>query len=237
MKHIYTSISCLAAAILLASFLLCPVSVTAQSKHNNPKIYDSIEWEGWGDWNGVITGRVIDKFGKPIPNATVKVHSKNLQTKADRNGYFTIKGLQQGGHYSLIFSAKGRETDAARWIPIPCKQSADIGSFSLDVEKIWTNFWVISTNQVSDTVWNTVSNFYQVADSITSIFSYAEWKIQFNPMSIHSQFGSPPTPDTIPADEKPGEGVIVPKTTAPGSSETNTPGTIREKLPVTNGGT
>jgi len=236
MKRLYHSFISLSFVGLLAVVLFYTCNATAQKKHQNPKIYDNIEWEGWGGWDGVISGRVIDKYGKPIPYATVKIHSKNLQTKADKNGYFTIKGLQQGGHYSLIFTAKGREPAAARWIPIPRFQSADIGNFSLDVEKFWTNFWVVSTTQSTNDVQNVVSNYYNIEASVTTIFSYAEWELKYNANPLLQNYRNMPVPSDSLIDEKTGSESEPPGTPVTNSTDTTT-GTSREQQPVINGGT
>ena len=166
---------CLSAVCLLA---LSPSP--ARCAHQNPENYDFIESEGWGGWDGVLTGRVIDEDGHPIPNADVKVHSKNISVKADQNGCFTIRGLQQGGRYSLIISSRGKEVGTARLVPIPRFQNADIGDFSLEREKIWTNFWVVSSNLISEANWQFSSNFYSVQESITTVYSYAQWAMRFS---------------------------------------------------------
>jgi hypothetical protein len=222
-----------AGSMLLAVAAYTAFSAPAQKTHTNPDTYGNIEWQGWGGWNGVITGRVIDKYGKPIPNAIVQVHSKNIQVKADRNGFFTISGLQQGGHYSLIIKAKGREPDVARWIPIPRYQSANIGDFSLDVEKIWTNFWIVTSNQVSEGTWEMISNFYNVAASVTSVYTYAEWQTSFSTNRWMLQYRSLTLPDETLIDERLDTGTDQPGT----GSVTNTTGTTPAEQPDTDGGT
>ena len=163
--------------------------------HVNPKNYDDLEGEEglyWGDWDGSIEGRVIDKQMNPIPFAKVKVHSKNLETIADKDGNFSIEGLQVGGHYSLIISARGKEPGVARWIPIPVRRVAKIGDFSIEPEKIWTNFWVVVTNTLIATEFdaasnafekvtlNCVSNYYDIVEGETNIYSYSEWFFQYH---------------------------------------------------------
>ena len=162
---------------------LCFIAMLVYSERSeiqNPKDYNFIEWEGWGGWNGVMTGRITDKHGKHIPYAKIRVHSKKIRTTADANGFFTIKGLQKGGHYSLIINAKGYDGAVARWIPIPKFQSADIGDYKLDYEHIWTNFWVLSSNLLENGVWQMSSNLFTIADNITNIYSVADWKLYEN---------------------------------------------------------
>ena len=167
------------------SFLICvAVSMLSFAKVKNPDNYDFIEWQGWGDWNGVMTGRITDEDGNPIPYAKIKVHSKNITTTADKNGFFTIKGLQQGGHYSLIVKGKGFDGAIARWIPIPIDHSADIGDFKLEPEKIWTNFWVVTSNKLENGTWVTISNYYDIADSVTNIYTPKEFDF-YNPPDLH----------------------------------------------------
>ena len=165
-----------------------------KEKHVNPADYDYIGEEGmyWGDWDGSIMGRVIDKYKVPIPFAKVKVHSKDLETHADKDGYFQIDGLQVGGHYSLIISARGMDPGVARWIPIPIMKEARIGDFSIETEKLWTNFWVVVTNQavITETdalsnsyekvVLNCVSNYYDVVDGVTNVYNYTDWYFRYH---------------------------------------------------------
>ena len=165
-----------------------------KEKHVNPADYDYIGEEGmyWGDWDGSIMGRVIDKYKVPIPFAKVKVHSKDLETHADKDGYFQIDGLQVGGHYSLIISARGMDPGVARWIPIPVLKVAKIGDFSIETEKVWTNFWVVTTNTLVTTQTDAssnsfekvttvcVSNYYDVVEGETNVYDYAQWYFRFH---------------------------------------------------------
>ena len=186
--------------LLKISCLICvATSLLVFAKVKNPKNYDFIEWQGWGDWNGVMTGRITDEDGNPIPYAKIKVHSKNIKTTADKNGFFTIKGLQQGGHYSLIVKGKGFDGAVARWIPIPIDHSADIGSFMLEPEKIWTNFWVVTSNKLESGAWVTISNFYDIADSVTNIYTPKEFDF-FNPPDLHI-YDYPEEPKTNTTEE------------------------------------
>ena len=165
-----------------------------KEKHVNPENYDYIG-EGamyWGDWDGSITGRVIDKYKVPVPFAKVKVHSKDLETHADKDGYFQIDGLQVGGHYSLIISARGMDPGVARWIPIPVMKVAKIGDFSIEAEKVWTNFWVVTTNTIVTTELDSLSNsfekvttlclsnYYDVVEGETNVYDYTEWYFRFH---------------------------------------------------------
>lgn len=165
-----------------------------KEKHVNPASYDDIADEGmyWGDWDGSIMGRVIDKYKVPIPFAKVKVHSKDLETHADKDGYFQIGGLQVGGHYSLIISARGMDPGVARWIPIPVMKVAKIGDFSIEAEKLWTNFWVVTTNTFvtteTDALSNSfekvttvaISNYYDVVEGETNVYDYTQWYFRFH---------------------------------------------------------
>ena len=182
--------------LLIAFFALSSFGVEEGKKplHVNPASYDDIA-DGelyWGEWDGSITGRVIDKHMKPIPFAKVKVHSKDLETTADKDGNFIIDGLQVGGHYSLIISSRGMEPGVARWIPIPVLKVAKIGDFSIEKEKPWTNFWVVTSNTVVKTeldalsnsyekvVLNCVSNYYDVVEGETNVYDYTQWYFRFH---------------------------------------------------------
>ncbi|MCX7847683.1 MAG: carboxypeptidase-like regulatory domain-containing protein [bacterium] len=144
----------------------------AAGVRENPKDFEFIEDEGWGSWNGVLTGRITDKEGRPIAGARVKVHSKDMETRTDRNGFFTFRGLQQGGRYSLIVEASGYDTALLRWIPIPRTHSADIGDWYLEE---LTNFWRVVSNEVAAGVWVVSSNMVEIAGSYTGEMTYAEW--------------------------------------------------------------
>ncbi len=147
-----------------------------ESHHTNPDDFSFIEWEGWGGTNGVLTGRVIDKYGIPLSYARIKVHSKDIVTTADKNGYFTIRGLQRGAHYSLVINAKGYNTEIARWIPIPINSTADIGDYHLNEEELWTNMWVIITNSLYNGSAEISSNMLEIAGPYTTTYSYAQWQ-------------------------------------------------------------
>ncbi|MBR5901087.1 carboxypeptidase regulatory-like domain-containing protein [bacterium] len=178
----------------LEAFRKATPKAEKKEKHVNPSSYDDIA-DGelyWGDWDGSIMGRVIDKYKVPIPFAKVKVHSKDLETHADKDGYFQIDGLQVGGHYSLIISARGMEPGVARWIPIPVVKVAKIGDFSIETEKVWTNFWVVTTNTVVTTELDALSNsfekvttlclsnYYDVVEGETNVYDYSQWYFRFH---------------------------------------------------------
>jgi|GEM_PF-2822956 len=169
-NYIVKSIIC--CCIIAVSFQL----FAARKKHENPKNFDFIENQGWGGTNGVITGQVVDEFGDAIPYASIEVYGKNIKTKADRNGNFTVRGLQIGGHYSLIINSKGKETSIARWIPIPKYEAANIGSFHIKPEEIWTNFWVVASNLLESGEWAFSSNIIEIAGFETNTFSFEEWE-------------------------------------------------------------
>jgi len=185
---------------LIIFSILCITISSVYAKEKNPEDYSFIEWEGWGDWNGTMTGRITDKDGDPIPYAKIKVHSKNIKTTTDKNGYFSIKGLQQGGHYSLIVKGKGFDGAVARWIPVPISQSADIGNFSLEPEHVWTNFWVVTSNALENGTWVVVSNFFDIADDITNIYNIKDYNF-FKPVDLHIYDYTPET-NTIEKVEK-----------------------------------
>ena len=163
-------------SIIFVSFQL----LAANKKHENPKNFDFIEYQGWGGTNGVISGQIVDEVGAAIPNAAIEIYGKNIKSKADQNGYFTVRGLQIGGHYSLIINAKGRETSIARWIPIPKYEAANIGSFHIVPEEIWTNFWVLTSNMLASGEWTFSSNMVEIAASETNIFLFDDWQNQNN---------------------------------------------------------
>lgn len=164
--------SCLVLAICIAGYSFA----VKKTPHTNPDDFSFIQWEGWGDTNGVLTGRVIDKFGDPLAYARIKVHSKDIVTRADKNGYFTLRGLQRGGHYSLIINAKGYETDVARWIPIPVNSTADIGDYHLNEEELWTNIWVLITNALQNGSVAISSNMLEIAGANTTVYTYVQWQ-------------------------------------------------------------
>jgi len=171
-NYIFKLIVC--CSIIFLSFQL----FAAKKKHENPKNFDFIQSQGWGGTNGVITGQIVDEYGDSIPYASVEIYGKNIKTKADQNGFFTVRGLQIGGHYSLIVNSKGRETSVARWIPIPEYEAANIGSFHIIPEEIWTNFWVLTSNLLASGEWTFSSNMFEIAGPETNIFLFENWQKQ-----------------------------------------------------------
>ena len=180
--------------------VLCITVLFVYAEKKNPDDYNFIEEEGWGDWSGTMTGRITDKEGDPIPYAKIKVHSKNIKTTADKNGFFSIKGLQQGGHYSLIVKGKGFDGAVARWIPIPISQSANIGDFFLGPERVWTNFWVVTSNILENGECLIISNYFDIADNVTNIYDVKDYRF-FNPPDLHIYEYGPDT-NTIDTIEK-----------------------------------
>ncbi len=125
-----------------------------------------------------MTGRIIDPTGRPIPFARVRVHSKDIETRTDANGFFTVRGLQRGGHYSLIVGAHGFDGAILRWIPIPSEQTADIGDYHLDYELLSTNFWQVSSNNIAG-AWVMSSNFCDIIEGDTNLYDAATWRSNF----------------------------------------------------------
>jgi hypothetical protein len=160
----------------LAGLALCAACLVA-AKHVNPEKFDYIPDQGWGDWSGVMTGRIIDEDGRPVPNARIRVWGKDIRTTADRNGFFTIRGLQQGGHYSLVVDARGYDSALLRWIPIPRFQSADIGDYHLDYEEFETNYWVVVSNQLAEGEWLISSNMVDIIGTYTNTYTVYEWTV------------------------------------------------------------
>ncbi len=154
----------LAALVLLAC--------VAMAQRRNPRTFDYIEDQGWGSWNGVLTGRITDRGGRPIAGARVRVHSKDMETRTDRNGFFTFRGLQQGGRYSVIVDARGYDDALLRWIPIPRTHSADIGDYYLEE---LTNFWQVTSNVLANGAWAVMSNLVEIAGSHTGTMTHASW--------------------------------------------------------------
>ena len=179
---------------IIKSAVCCFFIITAfnlyseKKRHENPENFDSIEYQGWGGTNGVITGQIVDEFGEIIPYAAIEVYGKNIKTKADQNGYFTVRGLQIGGHYSLIINAKGRETSVARWIPIPKYEAANIGTFHIEQEQLWTNFWVVSSNLLENGEWTFSSNVLEITGYETNIFSSTEWNTRSKQQRFTPEF-------------------------------------------------
>ncbi|MCX7003582.1 MAG: carboxypeptidase-like regulatory domain-containing protein [bacterium] len=172
---------CINSQLLLISLLLtfCAAVPGAQrDPHTNPADFDFIEDGEWGGWEGVMTGRIIDPEGRPIPFARVRVHSKDIETRTDANGFFTVRGLQRGGHYSLIVGAHGFDGAVLRWIPIPSQQTADIGDYHLDYQLPSTNFWQVFSNSVAG-AWLTSSNFCDIIEGRTNWYDAATWQRNF----------------------------------------------------------
>jgi hypothetical protein len=164
---------------LLVLAVVCAGAVMAQrERHANPTDFDFIDEGDWGDWDGVMTGRIIDPDGRPIPFARVQVHSKDIRTRTDDNGFFTVRGLQRGGHYSLIVGKRGFDGAVLRWIPIPSQQTADIGDYHLEYALPSTNFWQVSSNLVAG-VWLVSSNFYDIIEGETNVYGSATWQRSF----------------------------------------------------------
>jgi hypothetical protein len=149
----------------------------ALAKHVNPEQFDFIPEQGWGDWSGVVTGRIIDEDGRPLPNVDIRVWGREIRTTTDRNGFFTIRDLQQGGHYSLVVDAKGYDSALLRWIAIPRFQSADLGDYHLAEEEFTTNYWNVSSNQVAVGEWVVSSNMVDIIGSITNIYAAYQWTV------------------------------------------------------------
>jgi len=182
----------------------------ARGERRNPKDFEFIEDEGWGSWNGVLTGRITDKEGRPIVGARVRVHSKEMETRTDRNGFFTFRGLQQGGRYSLIVDARGYDEALLRWIPIPRTHSADIGDYYLEE---LTNYWQVTSNVVAEGVWIVTSNMVEIAGSYTSQLTYAEW-MSSNMMAGSAAEGAGEGSEQPMILEQPQEGGAVAETNA-----------------------
>ena len=59
-----------------------------------------------------ISGRVVDEFGEPVANATVRLADggakggKDIRGTTDRSGAFTLNGLRVGTTYSLVAEAE-----------------------------------------------------------------------------------------------------------------------------------
>ncbi|NHA05520.1 SusC/RagA family TonB-linked outer membrane protein [Mucilaginibacter sp. HC2] len=53
--------------------------------------------------NILLTGRVTDSIGKPLPSATIKITASQLSTTTDRNGNFSMTSKVQQGILSISF--------------------------------------------------------------------------------------------------------------------------------------
>ena len=77
----------------------------------------------------MVRGKVVDKEGKPVPNATVAVEFKGgvnrkYQTKTDRNGGF-VQLLTESGEYQVTVSAEGVGSQSAP-VRVRLGQAADV---------------------------------------------------------------------------------------------------------------
>jgi Tfp pilus assembly protein PilF len=77
----------------------------------------------------MVRGKVVDKEGKPVPNATVAVEfkggvSRKYQTKTDRNGGF-VQLLTESGEYLVTVSAEGVGAQSAP-VRVRLGQAADV---------------------------------------------------------------------------------------------------------------
>lgn len=54
----------------------------------------------------VLSGKLLNKFGEPIPNATVFITPSNQNTTSDKNGSFAFKGIENG-QYQLTVQVIG----------------------------------------------------------------------------------------------------------------------------------
>jgi Flp pilus assembly protein TadD len=77
----------------------------------------------------MVRGKVVDKEGKPVPNATVAVEFKGgvnrkYQTKTDRNGGF-VQLLTESGEYLVTVSAEGVGAQSAP-VRVRLGQAADV---------------------------------------------------------------------------------------------------------------
>jgi thiol-disulfide isomerase/thioredoxin len=67
--------------------------------------------------NGLLAGEVRDSFNRLVPNAYIQIvdlqdprgGAAPIEYQGDKNGYFTIQGLQPGKHYQLIARSKDGE--------------------------------------------------------------------------------------------------------------------------------
>jgi thiol-disulfide isomerase/thioredoxin len=67
--------------------------------------------------NGLLAGEVRDSFNRLVPNAYIQIvdlqdprgGAAPIEYQGDKNGYFTIQGLQPGKHYQLIARTKDGE--------------------------------------------------------------------------------------------------------------------------------
>jgi Tfp pilus assembly protein PilF len=77
----------------------------------------------------MVRGKVVDKEGKPVPNATVAVEFKGgvnrkYETKTDRNGGF-VQLLTESGEYQVTVSAEGVGSQSAP-VRVRLGQAADV---------------------------------------------------------------------------------------------------------------
>lgn len=78
---------------------------------------------------GILAGQVIDSYNRPPPPTYIQVVSAQetkgapIDVPTDKNGYFTILGLQPGQRYQLIARARAREGDqllaGTTWVTTP----------------------------------------------------------------------------------------------------------------------
>jgi len=98
------------------------------------------------------------------------------------------------------------------------------------------NAVLIMTSNVGSEIQSVVSNYFSIADSVTSVFSYAEWNTKFNTSSMLQNYRAMQNPEQTLIDENPGDDSESPDKSGTDSSSSNSTGVIREKQPVINGG-
>jgi hypothetical protein len=64
---------------------------------------------------GVVSGRVVDENGAPLPGATVMVKGSNTATSTDVNGFFKLQNISSNG--VLVFSSVGFVPKEIRAVP------------------------------------------------------------------------------------------------------------------------
>lgn len=102
-----------------------------------------------------VQGRVLDEKGEPLAGATIKVKNGTQMTTADKDGYFTLKRIDENAVLTVSFIGYKTFEIAAK---------ADLRSIALTVE----------LNKLSEVNVSVVSNGYQTISKERSAGSFAK---------------------------------------------------------------
>lgn len=96
--------------VLIAMGCAVPARPVAQVPPADVAVEQLPLGSGVGDENGILSGLVVDVIGRPQAGALVRVgvsdevFGTRLETRTERDGTFTLRGLQPGRTYVVVAS-------------------------------------------------------------------------------------------------------------------------------------